>query len=251
MPMRPAICCLFLVAGLGTGQTTTGQTTQAARLFDTANDQFVAGQYADALNSYQDVLESGYASGALYHNMGSTFYRLDQIGQAVRHYEKARRLIGDDPQLMHNIRIVEDRIGSPFSVLPKPFWHSWWKSWFATRNPWWYLAAGMTLYFLSMTLYAQRIWTQVRNDWLRRLRTAALATGCLLLLIAGGISADRSVSERAAVVAQDVQLTSTDGQVAVPEGVIVTIVSRAASGFEVQLPNGVRGYVDEAALGEI
>ena len=242
---------LIAVAMPGIIRPAAAQVSQTAQLFDTANDQFASGQYADALATYQDVLDSGFASGALYHNMGSTFYRLDQIGQAIRHYEKARRHMGDDPQLMHNIRIVEDRIGSPFSVLPEPFWRSWWKSWFAMRNPWWLLVAGGMLYLIGTALYAHRIWTQVRNDWLRRLRAGMLLMGCFLLVIAVGISADKATSMRAAILKPDVELTSDDGTVTVPEGIIVTIVAREPAGTEVQLPNGARGFVDDAVLGEI
>ena len=242
---------LMIFAGFAAVRPTLAQTSEAARLFDAANDQFLSGQYAEALTSYQEVLESGYVSGALYHNMGSTFFRLDEIGQAIRHYEKARRMIGDDPQLLHNIQIVEGLIGSPFSVLPEPFWRTWWNAWFAMRNPWWMMAAGMVLYCVGIALYAHRIWTQVRNDWLRRLRAVVLVIGCTLLLTAVTISADQAASNRAAIIVPEVQLSSTDGGITVPEGIIVTIVSRAENGVEVQLPNGVRGIVEEDVLGEI
>jgi len=242
---------IIAVTMTGAARPAAAQVTQAAQLFDMANDQFASGQYAEALATYQEVLDSGFTSGALYHNLGSTYYRLDRIGQAIRYYEKARRQMGDDPQLMHNIRIVEDRIGSPFSVLPQPFWQSWWQSWFAARNPWWFLAAGGILYLLGTVLYAHRIWTQERNDWLRRLRAGAVITGCILIMIAVGISADRAASTRAVIIAPGVELTSSNGAVTVPEGIIVTIVARESTGIEVQLPNGVRGYVDDAVLGGI
>ena len=62
---------LMIFAGFAAVRPTLAQTSEAARLFDAANDQFLSGQYAEALTSYQEVLESGYVSGALYHNMGA------------------------------------------------------------------------------------------------------------------------------------------------------------------------------------
>ena len=62
---------------------------------------------------------------------------------------------------------------------------------------------------------------------------------------------DQAASNRAVIIVPEVQLSSTDGGITVPEGIIVTIVSRADNGVEVQLPNGVRGFVEESVLGAI
>ena len=250
MTRLPWICFWFILAAGAPGPVQ-AQLTEAAGLFDTANAYFTQGQYGEALDAYQQVLQTGYVSGAVYHNLGSTYFRLDEIGQAVRHFEKARRLVGDDAQLMHNIQIAQARVSSPFSVLPAPFWRNWWDSWFAMRSPVGFLVAGLVLYLCGIALMAYRIWSQIRNDWLRRLRAALLVAGCLMILIAGGISADRATSHRAVILMPGIQITAADGSIAVPEGVVVTIVAESENGVEIQLPNGVRGFVQASALGAI
>ena len=242
-----------ILIGSYAGQTR-AQIADAARVFDTGNAEFARGAYAEALADYHQALESGYTSGALYHNMGSAYFRLDELGQAVRYYEKARRLLGDDPQLMHNVAIVQTRVSSPFSQLPPPFWRTWWMRVFVSQGSHAFLWAGAVLYLLAAILYGHRIWTQIRNAWHRRARAAALIVGSLLLLASIGVSAESARSPRAAIIAPGVMLSELPGgagSLAIPQGVVVDLLESVNGSVEVRLPNGVRGYVDGAALGGI
>ena len=59
-------------------------------LFHRGNQFYKDGNYESALNSYLEVLGSGYSGGDLYYNMGNACYRLKMIGHAVLYYERAR-----------------------------------------------------------------------------------------------------------------------------------------------------------------
>ena len=230
------------------------QVVEATRLFDEGNAEFARGAYAEALASYHQALGIGFASGALYHNMGSAYFRLDEIGQAVRYYEKARRLLGNDPQLTHNLQIVRARVSSPFSQLPPPFWRAWWTKLFVHQGWESFFWIGAVLYFVAAFLYGHRIWTKVRSAWHRRARAAALTAGGLLLLMGIGVAAEHARSPRAAIIALGVQLSEvpdTAGSLTVPEGVVVDVLESVNGSVEIRLPNGVRGYVDGNVLGDI
>jgi tetratricopeptide (TPR) repeat protein len=89
-----------------------------SRQFDAANEVYAQGRYEEAVEGYRDLLESGHASAALYHNLGNAYVRLDRVGLAVWAYERGRRLRPDDPRLRHNLDYVRRRAGLPRPGLP-------------------------------------------------------------------------------------------------------------------------------------
>ena len=64
------------------------QIENAVGAFDTGNVHYRDGNYADAITAYQEAIEGGYASGALFYNLGNAYFRNDELGQAIRFYEK-------------------------------------------------------------------------------------------------------------------------------------------------------------------
>ena len=230
------------------------QVSEAALLFDTANQQYAEGTFQDALTSYASALGQGYTSGALLYNMGNAYYRLDQWGQALRHYEKARKLLGEDPHLVHNIEMVRAQIGRPFSALPTPFWAVWWKRVPVRQGPIFFFAPGILLYIVAAMLYGYHIWARDHSAWRRRARAAALALGLALMATAFGASLDGVVDRQAVIVTESAAFSEApDGPATlqVPEGVLVDLLGSEADQAAVRLPNGVRGYVASEALGEI
>ncbi len=220
----------------------------ALRIFDEANQLVESGAYEEAIRLYHAVPETGYVSGAVYHNLASAYFRMDEIGEAIQYYESARRLLGDDPQLVHNIQIVEARVQSPFSELPTPFWRVWWDRLFGQYTATPFLIAGVSLYLIACLLFAHFLWTKTRNNWHRRARTGVFATGLLLLIIAAVISGERNSIHGASILEPTVLTTQTES-IEIPEGVIVKRINESTTGTEVRLPNGVQGYVDPSLLG--
>ena len=239
----------FLTLITGSGLTQAQQLEDALRIFDEANLLVESGIYEEAIDRYLSVLETGYVSGPLYHNLASAYYRLDKIGEAVRYYERARRLLGDDPQLIHNIQIVESRIQNPFSELPRPFWRSWWDQLFGRSDTLLFLIAGGSLYLIACFLFGQLLWTKTRSNWHRRFRIGTLSLGMLLILITISISAEKS-SIRGAAILEDTILTTETESIDIPEGIKVTLIEKTMEGVQIQLPNGVQGYVDPDVLGD-
>ena len=61
--------------------------------FDEGNRLYREGDYAGAVESYERIRESGFESGALHYNLGNAWFRLGEIGPAILHYERARRVM--------------------------------------------------------------------------------------------------------------------------------------------------------------
>ena len=243
---------VLLAALLVCTRVSPGQTGASTEVFDRANAEFAAGAYDAALDGYHAILDDGQVSGALYHNLGSTYYRIDEVGMAVLYYEKARALLGDDPQLVHNLSIIQARINSPFSVLPTPFWQVWWNRAFVRRGAVVFLIIGGVLYLMAAILYCQHAWTHTSSGWHRRLRAAALGMGSCTLLVAAAVSVSQIAGSRGVIVVPSTTLERTvERSVHVPEGIVVDVMHAGEERAEIRLPNGVRGTVPASAVATI
>ncbi|MBN2402601.1 MAG: hypothetical protein JXN64_09380 [Spirochaetes bacterium] len=131
-------------------------------LFHKANAFYKEGNYEKALNTYLDILESGYASGDLYYNMGNTCFRLKMTGHAILYYERARLYIPRDADLDYNLRYVrklaKDDIELPVDIISGIFF---WNM-HITHKELFLLFAAVNLLFwtaLALRLYLKKEWT--------------------------------------------------------------------------------------------
>jgi len=233
---------------------TWAQLSQAVQQFDEAVRLHNEGRYRTAIVEYERILELGYVTGPLYYNIGNAHFRVDEYGQALRHWEKARRLMGSTPELEHNIEIVRARIGTPFSSIPDPPWVTWWQRLVVPLGTGPYLGLGLILYLLAALLYGSRIWAQKQSATQRRLRLGALALGIMMLLVAIGVSASENRSSQGVVISRTAKLSEelgAQGTLDVPEGVVVKLVGQESTHYKVVLPDGREGYLPEGVVGAI
>jgi tetratricopeptide (TPR) repeat protein len=90
---------LFPCAVFGSGQITRDE---AVSKFVAAGTAYKEGKYADAARLYNDILQGGRESGAVYYNLGNAYYKIGDVGKAVLSYERAGSLIPRDRDLDFN-----------------------------------------------------------------------------------------------------------------------------------------------------
>ena len=83
-------------------------------LFQAGNQFYHDGQYQQALDAYQQIVDQDFESAALYYNMGNCYYKLSHIGEAILFFERAKRLAPNDEDIRANLSmanlLVVDRI---------------------------------------------------------------------------------------------------------------------------------------------
>lgn len=103
-----------------------GDNPDRERLFVKANSYYSSNQYPLALDLYQEIAASGMISFDLYYNMGNSYYRMGQIGSAIRYWEKARRLEPRNSGVNHNLAVARlqmtDKMVIPKAFLPFQIW---------------------------------------------------------------------------------------------------------------------------------
>jgi len=90
-------------------------------LFQTGNQYYLDGKYEMAVQSYQSIIDSGFASAELYYNLGNAYYKSHDITMALVNYERARILKPNDPEINHNLVIAREFVVDRIEVLPEFF----------------------------------------------------------------------------------------------------------------------------------
>ncbi len=117
--------------------------------FTIANNLYVVGNYQEAANLYQQLIEQGYSDGRLYYNLANAQFQLDNIGEAILNYRRAQLLLPRDSDVRENLTVARQQVVDRIVV--------------DEQSPMTYLA--------------------VMGDWLTRNELAALALLCWGVLV--------------------------------------------------------------------
>ena len=121
--------------------------------FDTANRLYEEGKFTEAAAAYEQVLNSGQTSAAVYYNLGNAFFKAGQIGRAIAAYHQAEQITPRDPDLRANLQFARNQVQGPTISTPT------WKRWLgrATLNEWTLFAgAVLWIWLLLLTLWQWR-----------------------------------------------------------------------------------------------
>ena len=241
---------------LGATYSARAQDVDAVRLFDEGTAALMDGQFQDALRSFTAAEQSGWASGALFYNTGLAYYRLDELGQAIRYLEKARLLNPEDPRIEHSLAVAERRQRDQFSVLPKPFWKKAQQGLVRIIPLQWAFLIGLMCWMAFVAGWPAKTVRALDGEWYRRGRQAALIAGLFLISHAMASSIvpafpDRSVVLEETLVLREQASDEATAILEVHEGLIVEVRAEATNWALVKIPNGTRGWVPSAGLGDI
>ncbi len=103
----------------------TGASANIDSLFQVANEHYQEGAYEGALESYREIINDGFESPELYHNMGNAAYRSNNIGYAILYYEKALKLNPRYEDARHNLEFVSQYRIDTFKEVPRLFIWNW------------------------------------------------------------------------------------------------------------------------------
>lgn len=101
------LCCSAATAALAAVTN-----DEALSLFVKANFAYKDGDYAQAAQIYEQVLQDGKESGKLYYNLANSYFKQGQLGKAVLNFERALRLMPRDHDLKANARYTRSLLSS-------------------------------------------------------------------------------------------------------------------------------------------
>ncbi len=217
-------------------------------LWNKANTFYTQKQY-DSAAVYYDLLLKKYPDHAvLQYNMGNTCYRLNKVGEAILHYEKAAFLDPGNKMVEDNLQLAKARVQNPLPEVPPIFFVKWWNGLLHifSSNTWAVLTLLVFLGVLALIYYSRVKKEQFAHSgrWLSLGIAGLLIFACMTYF-----SYDAASNSRKAVVLQGaatlVDAPRPSGKVLnnLPEGTVIEVFGEDGSYFNVKLPNGREGWV--------
>ncbi len=213
--------------------------------FETANELFDAGKFAEAKAGYEKLIEEGAGSANVFHNLGNADYRLGSAGRAMLNYERALALDPRHPEARKNLDLLRERAGAKLPV------QSWSGKIFASQP--------LTIWTVAASVAA----------WVSIFGIAGLATsarvekgGVWVVTIAGlvglafagtGVWLGLKETALGIVTAQRTEARLAPAQSAgvaeaLPAGSRVRVLSERGAWIYCELPGAGRGWLPEGSL---
>ena len=242
LTLTGAVLLGLLTAGVSAGQ---------GAFFDEGNQRYQEGDFNGALERYAQILDDGLESGELYYNIGNTYFKLGKLGPAILYYERARRLMPGNGDLLANLELARSLTADEIAPLPG-FWLfravGWWVELVPRRALVWLVAVAYLIAIAAAILVILRPAT-TPAAWGRRLAilgaTVTVVFGLNLAVLELWIGA----AEEAVIMAEETEVQSAPSDdsalqiFAVHEGTKVRIDRRSDAWIEIVLEDGKVGWV--------
>jgi hypothetical protein len=224
-------------------------------LFQRGNSLYQAGDFDGALEAYSAIIDRGLESGDLHYNLGNAYFKLGRIGPAVLAYERARRAMPGDENVLANLQLARSLTADQIEALPR-FWGvrvwNWWVE---------LLPRGMlfgVVAFGYMGLMALFIWRFLSpatgRTWGRRLAPACMAVTLVFALNLAIRELGVGRSDHAVVMATETPVQSAPADdpglqlFSIHEGTTVRIDRRSDGWLEVVLEDGKVGWLESSVV---
>lgn len=129
-----------------------------------ADDEYVKGNYQQAIKDYQEILKTG-VSSEIYYNLGNAYYRTDNITQALLAYERALQLSPGDNDIRFNLQYARSKTIDKITPETEMFFVTWYNSLvnFTSVDRWANTAIVsivMALLLILVFLFAPQMWAR-------------------------------------------------------------------------------------------
>ena len=227
-------------------------------LFVAGQSAYDAGEYQQAIELYDQILRQGKESAQLHYNLGNAYFKADELGEAILHFEKAKKLNPRDGDIQHNLAIarvrVQDRINPPDKSLFMQIFDG--LKYFLTINE---LATLVLLVvmLMSVAFAARKI---INRDHLRRLLGNLLVLLILVFLLLSPILVARTYevqkSSRGIIVQEQVRAHAAPQQLSteifeIHEGTEVVVDQQQNDWYHIRLMDGKEGWIPLDSVGII
>ncbi len=227
-------------------------------LFALANQKYSDGKYEEAIKSYNDILASGYTSGALLYNLGNAYYKQNELTLAILNYERALLLSPGDDDIKYNLDIANQLVVDKIDALPEFFLSKWIKQLRMGLSPgqW----GKLSLIFFMLACISILLFFFLRRRFFRKL---FLVAGVITILFSGstllfGWEQNKRLTDRntAIIFSSSVTAKSSPDEsgtdlFVLHEGVKVWITDQLNGWLEIQLSDGNKAWITENSLERI
>jgi tetratricopeptide (TPR) repeat protein len=82
----------------------------ASDAMSTANHLYDTGQFSQAAQGYQQLVDQGFTDSALFYNLGNAYFKQADYGRAILNYRRAEQLAPRDADIKANLELARTQI---------------------------------------------------------------------------------------------------------------------------------------------
>ena len=229
--------------------------SQNEELFEKANSAYQNGNYEVAINTYQQILDSGQTSAELYYNLGNAHYKMNHVAPSIYFYEKALQLDPKDEDITNNIEFARNMAIDDIEEVEKTGMNQWINGLIATFSfsTWAVIAIVLSIGFVIFFLF---YYFSARPLYKRLLFGAA--TLCFLLCVVSVIFAFQQESyiqdnQYAIIFQEEVDVRDEpnlrgDPSFELHAGTKARVLEDYQEWARIELANGAQGWVKNSAI---
>lgn len=233
----------------------TSAIAQPEVMFDSATVAYNQGNYEKAIGFYEDILEGGKHSAALYYNLGNCYYKLNEIAPSIYYYEKALLLSPNDAEIKNNLVYAQNMTLDAIDPLPETALARLYKgvAGILSFDGWAYSGVAFVLIFVLayILFYYFRYPTQKRIAFISSLVAIALAV--LFVLFAFLRYEDYKADQPAIIFAEEINVKTepnnrSEVAFTLHEGTKVNVLEGFDTWKKIQLSDGQVGWIPQNTL---
>ena len=239
---------IFILFSLSTFASTQNDYTKANSLYDEGN-------YEEAIQVYEELLNNDNLSTDIYFNLGNAHYKLDQVPSAILNYERALKLKPDNEDALFNLKMANKRTIDKIERLPELFIANTWRTLVTSRtvNNWAYFTVGLV--FLTLLFFIAYLLTQ--PIFIKKISFYSGSFFLLLTLFCWLMASqhdtiNQSTSEaiifEATVTIKSEPNLKAEKLFTLHEGTKVKLLETVNSWNKIKLPNGNVGWISSDAI---
>ncbi|HEX4825643.1 MAG TPA: tetratricopeptide repeat protein [Candidatus Polarisedimenticolaceae bacterium] len=222
--------------------------------FERACQAYAQGKWDEAADGFRELLRYGFNDPRLEYNLANAEYKRGRLGEAILHYERARRLAPSDPDVLGNLALARSRIRDVIEDPDSGGALTAWRAWQDRIGPGAQAIAALAGLWVVAGIVT---WCASRRGgftpaWGWALSAAVLAT--IVVALSWQATWTRLSGTRRAVVLHPTAealagpgLNNTS-QFTLHEGTTVEVRGDRPGWLQVALPNGATGWIpDDAA----
>lgn len=223
--------------------------------FVQGNVYYERARFDSAVFEYERILEDSVHHPMVYYNLGNAYFRLQQYPKAILNYERALKLSPNSEDIVFNLALARsftlDKLESPEEVFLSRWWSSF-RDLFSSKE--W---AILSLVFLGVTLLGVLLLRFfVPRSRLRNLFIVPFVSILLFFFTLGlAIGAQYRLSNQdMAIIMQSVVSVKSSPDVAGKDlfllhaGTKVSVLRKIGTWYEISIPDGHQGWVEESIL---
>lgn len=230
-------------------------TAQNNKLFDQATTAYNGGEYQKAINFYNNILDNGEHSTAVYYNLGNSYYKLNEIAESIYFYEKALLLSPSDQEIKTNLSYAQNMTLDAIDTLPETGISKLYKNITGklTFDQWAYLAIGTMFIFVILYIIFYYSSYSSRKRWAFIGSLFALSISIIAVLFAFIQQRDYNESQPAIIFAEESLVKSEPNEASsqvfvLHAGTKVNVLNQLEGWNKIKLTDGKTGWIHRNEL---